>query len=307
MLLGLVGLDAGTARFDGRVYEDLEHPSSQVGAVLEDASFHPGRSGRNHLRILAAAGDHPRERVDAGARDRRHRRRRQPARQGLLDGDAPAAGDRGGAARRPRGADPRRARQRPRPARHPLDARHAARRGGARPGGAGLEPPALRGVADRRRRRRDLQGRAAGERAPERRSCREPRAAITRVKARDTKGLGSGAPTRPASPSTRTPPGPCSSAASTREAVGAAANEHRVALERAHDRRALARGRLPRADRRGRGAPAPARFAASSAPRAARRRVLGLRPLLLSELIKLRTTRTFWALAGVADRASRCS
>jgi ABC-2 type transport system ATP-binding protein len=32
--------------------------------VLEDASFHPGRTGRNHLRILAAAGGHPRHRVE---------------------------------------------------------------------------------------------------------------------------------------------------------------------------------------------------------------------------------------------------
>jgi ABC-2 type transport system ATP-binding protein len=31
--------------------------------VLEEASFHPGRSGRNHLRILAAAGGHPDLRV----------------------------------------------------------------------------------------------------------------------------------------------------------------------------------------------------------------------------------------------------
>ena len=64
MLLGLVGIDAGSARFHGEIYEDLEHPSGEVGAVLEDASFHPGRSGRNHLRILAAAGDHPPGRVD---------------------------------------------------------------------------------------------------------------------------------------------------------------------------------------------------------------------------------------------------
>ena len=45
-------------------YEKLPHPSAQVGAVLEEASFHPGRSGRNHLRVLAAAGDHPGSRVD---------------------------------------------------------------------------------------------------------------------------------------------------------------------------------------------------------------------------------------------------
>ena len=79
MLLGLVHADGGTATFGGRRYGDLDHPSAEVGAVLEDASFHPGRSGRNHLRILAAAGRHPRDRVDhvleevgiAGAADRR--------------------------------------------------------------------------------------------------------------------------------------------------------------------------------------------------------------------------------------------
>jgi ABC-2 type transport system ATP-binding protein len=31
--------------------------------VLEHASFHPGRTGRNHLHVLAAAGDHPSARV----------------------------------------------------------------------------------------------------------------------------------------------------------------------------------------------------------------------------------------------------
>jgi ABC-2 type transport system ATP-binding protein len=64
MLLGLVHSDGGVASFDGRSYEELEHPSAQVGAVLEEASFHPGRSGRNHLRVLAAAGGHPPARVD---------------------------------------------------------------------------------------------------------------------------------------------------------------------------------------------------------------------------------------------------
>jgi ABC-2 type transport system ATP-binding protein len=63
-LLGLVRPTAGTATFGGRLYEQLERPSAQVGAVLEDAAFHPGRSGRNHLRVLAAAGGHPESRVD---------------------------------------------------------------------------------------------------------------------------------------------------------------------------------------------------------------------------------------------------
>ena len=63
MILGLVHPDAGTATFDGLVYGSLPAPSAHVGAVLEDAGFHPGRSGRNHLRVLAAAGGHPPERV----------------------------------------------------------------------------------------------------------------------------------------------------------------------------------------------------------------------------------------------------
>src|SRR5919107_2304426 len=78
-LLGLIHPQAGTATFGGVRYEQLPHPSSHVGAVLEEASFHPGRSGRNHLRILAAAGSHPVSRVGevleqvglSGAADRR--------------------------------------------------------------------------------------------------------------------------------------------------------------------------------------------------------------------------------------------
>jgi ABC-2 type transport system ATP-binding protein len=36
----------------------------RVGAVLEASSFHPGRSGRNHLRTLAAASGMPAARAD---------------------------------------------------------------------------------------------------------------------------------------------------------------------------------------------------------------------------------------------------
>ena len=68
-LLGLVRPSAGTATFDGRRYEELVRPSTKVGAVLEDASFHPGRTARNHLRVLAATGEHPYERVDVVLHD----------------------------------------------------------------------------------------------------------------------------------------------------------------------------------------------------------------------------------------------
>jgi ABC-2 type transport system ATP-binding protein len=64
MLLGLIHPNSGTGTFAGTRYEKLPHPSAQVGVVLEEASFHPGRTGRNHLRVLAAAGGHPDGRVD---------------------------------------------------------------------------------------------------------------------------------------------------------------------------------------------------------------------------------------------------
>jgi ABC-2 type transport system ATP-binding protein len=78
-LLGLVRPTSGSATFAGRRYEELERPAARVGAVLEDASFHPGRSARNHLRILATSGGHPAGRVDeilaaVGLRDAADRR-----------------------------------------------------------------------------------------------------------------------------------------------------------------------------------------------------------------------------------------
>ncbi len=63
-LLGLVRPTAGTATFGGRTYEELERPTTHVGAVLEDTAFHPGRTARNHLRVLATTGEHPQSRVD---------------------------------------------------------------------------------------------------------------------------------------------------------------------------------------------------------------------------------------------------
>ena len=64
MLLGLVHPTAGTATIGGRRYQDLEQPSTTVGAVLEATSFHPARRARTHLRMAAAAGGHDEKRVD---------------------------------------------------------------------------------------------------------------------------------------------------------------------------------------------------------------------------------------------------
>jgi ABC-2 type transport system ATP-binding protein len=63
-ILGLVAPTAGTATVLGKPYEDLDEPARAVGAVLETQSFNPLRSGRNHLRVLAAASDIPDARVD---------------------------------------------------------------------------------------------------------------------------------------------------------------------------------------------------------------------------------------------------
>ena len=63
-VLGLVHPTAGTATVLRRRYRDLDHPGRRVGAVLEASSYHPGRTGRNHLHVAAAASGLPRSRVE---------------------------------------------------------------------------------------------------------------------------------------------------------------------------------------------------------------------------------------------------
>jgi ABC-2 type transport system ATP-binding protein len=64
LLLGLAEPDAGEALVFGRRYRELERPSRRVGAVLESNDFHPGRSGRDHMRALALAAEIPFARVE---------------------------------------------------------------------------------------------------------------------------------------------------------------------------------------------------------------------------------------------------
>jgi ABC-2 type transport system ATP-binding protein len=64
MALGLVAPTAGEALIGGRRYAELPRPRRVVGAVLEATGFHPGRTGRDHLRILARDGGVDRARVD---------------------------------------------------------------------------------------------------------------------------------------------------------------------------------------------------------------------------------------------------
>jgi ABC-2 type transport system ATP-binding protein len=63
-LLGLITPTAGTARIDGRPYRELPDPIRHVGALLEASGFHPGRSARNHLRVVATAAGLPPARAD---------------------------------------------------------------------------------------------------------------------------------------------------------------------------------------------------------------------------------------------------
>jgi ABC-2 type transport system ATP-binding protein len=63
VLLGLSEPTSGRALIGDRRYAQLENPLRVIGAVL-DQGFHPNRSGRNHLRIVAAQAKVSRTRVE---------------------------------------------------------------------------------------------------------------------------------------------------------------------------------------------------------------------------------------------------
>ena len=64
VLLDLASADSGHTTIGGTRYRELVDPARTVGVVLEPNAFHPGRSGRNHLRILADAAGVPARRID---------------------------------------------------------------------------------------------------------------------------------------------------------------------------------------------------------------------------------------------------
>ncbi|MBI5088486.1 MAG: ATP-binding cassette domain-containing protein [Actinobacteria bacterium] len=63
-MLGLDRPDAGGALFDGQKYESFTTPLREVGALLDAGYVHPGRTGRNHLRWIAASNGFPKSTVD---------------------------------------------------------------------------------------------------------------------------------------------------------------------------------------------------------------------------------------------------
>lgn len=64
ILLGLAPAHTGEALVLGRPYRQLEQPARLVGTLLDGAGFHPGRTARNHLRILARLAGVPSHRVE---------------------------------------------------------------------------------------------------------------------------------------------------------------------------------------------------------------------------------------------------
>ena len=129
----------------------LRRPLTHVGALLDAAALQPSRSG---AQPPAVAGPLPGPDAPAGwtrSSAQAGLQRCRPAEGGrLLPGHAAAAGHRRGAARRPAGADARRAVQRHGPRGDRVDARVPAVAGRRGPGGAGLQPPDERTAGHRR-------------------------------------------------------------------------------------------------------------------------------------------------------------
>jgi ABC-2 type transport system ATP-binding protein len=64
MLLGLVTPTSGTVLVDGHRYRDLPEPTKRIGAVLEASGFHPARTARQHLKVVATMAAIPFARVE---------------------------------------------------------------------------------------------------------------------------------------------------------------------------------------------------------------------------------------------------
>lgn len=69
ILLGLARPSAGTALIGGQAYTSLPNPGRVVGALLDADCFHPGRSGRESLRLAALTMGLPGSRVEEVAEE----------------------------------------------------------------------------------------------------------------------------------------------------------------------------------------------------------------------------------------------
>ena len=121
MILGLDKPTSGSVTIDGHRYVEHERPLRQIGALLEAKAVHPGRSAYHHLLALAQTNGIPTRRVARGPRPGRSGLGFPTARRKVLPRHGPTARDRRCAARRPRRPASRRAGERVRPRRDPLD------------------------------------------------------------------------------------------------------------------------------------------------------------------------------------------
>ncbi len=174
MVMGLIRPDAGSVHVLGQPVTAGAAVLGRVGALVEGPGFLPHLTGRANLHAYWAATGRPDEqaRLRAGAGGRRSRRCHRPASSFLQPRNAPAPRHRPGHAGAARGARPRRADQRARPAadrRHAPDPATVCR---GRPHRRHLQPPAGRGRADLHARCRHARrpgrdggpgGRAAGQ------------------------------------------------------------------------------------------------------------------------------------------------
>ena len=71
VILGLDGLDEGTALIGGRPYRTLRHPLSHVGSLLDAAALHPSRSD-HQMRISIPLTEHLDDVPDGGPIERGH-------------------------------------------------------------------------------------------------------------------------------------------------------------------------------------------------------------------------------------------
>ena len=277
MLLGLVHPTAGVALVDGTPYDRLDRPAFTVGAALEATGFHPGRTARNHLRILAHPNGIPTRRVDevlaevdlADAARRRVGGFSLGMRQRLMLAGA-LLGD-------PADPGPGRADQRARPGRGALAAPVPPQPGRPRRHGPGVQPPAGRaGVVgglggDRQERPAGHPGQRAGADRAHRAGGAGPDAA--------GQGTASDADLARAFVAELAPPDEVVARGVTSQQVGEAVAATGCRLRDA-GRTPQPRGRVPRADRH--------------------RRERDMTALVRTELLKLYWTRATWGLVAAA-------
>lgn len=63
-LVGLSRPTSGSAKILGAEYQQLENPLQRVGTVLDSRGFHPALTGKQNLKVVAAAAGIPDSRVD---------------------------------------------------------------------------------------------------------------------------------------------------------------------------------------------------------------------------------------------------